>query len=197
MFGRQARLPVDLAFQLPNQQPVLHHDYAVKLQQTLQESYKVVRDSLSSNLHRQKEIYDKKSHGCPYRKGDLVWLFNPVVPQGKSKKFHRPWTGPYTIAKQLSDSTYRIQHTKHRSKRCIVYFDCLKPCKGGNSLQCADSAEQSTPSPQPTQSLAPTLQIVSDGDNEDGDSIPAVGETRRYPSRSRHPPARLADFVHH
>ena len=82
MFGRQARLPVDLAFQLPNKQPVPHNDYVAKLQQMLQESYKVVRDNLSNNLHRQKEIYDKKSHGCPYHKGDSVWLFNPVVPPG-------------------------------------------------------------------------------------------------------------------
>ena len=51
MFGRQAGLPVDLAFQLPNKQPVLHNDYIAKLQQTLQESYKVVRDNLSNNLH--------------------------------------------------------------------------------------------------------------------------------------------------
>ena len=105
MFGRQAGLPVDLAFQLPNKQPVLHNDYIAKLQQTLQESYKVVRDNLSNNLHRQKEIYDKKFNGCPYHKGDSVWLFNTVVPPGKSKKFHRLWTGPYTIVKQLSDST--------------------------------------------------------------------------------------------
>ena len=72
MFGCQARLPVDLAFQLPNNQPVLHDDYVVKLQQMLQNSYKVVRDNMSGNLNRQKEIYDKKSHGHPYQKGVAI-----------------------------------------------------------------------------------------------------------------------------
>ena len=63
MYGRQARLPVDLAFQFPTMQPVLHNDYVTNLQKRLQESYKIVRDNLSTNLHRQKEIYEKKSHG--------------------------------------------------------------------------------------------------------------------------------------
>ena len=177
-----------LTILLPNQQPVLHSTNSAKVLQSCERQSKQQPSLAERNL----------SHGCPYREGDLVWLFNPVVSQGKSKKFHRPWTGPYTIVKQRSDSKYRIQHTKHRSKRCIVHFDRLKPCNGGNSLQCADSAEQSTPSPQLTQPLAPTLQIVSDGDsdNEDGDSIPAVGETRRYPSRSHHPlPALLTLFA--
>ena len=200
MFGRQARLPVDLAFQLPNNQPVLHNDYVVKLQQTLQDSYKVVRDNLNGNLNRQKEIYDKKSHGHPYQKGELIWLFNPVIPPGKSKKFHKPWTGPYTVVKKLSDSTYRIQHTKQRAKRCIVHFDRLKPCKEVNPLQCSSNVESNASCPQPTQFQAPTLQIIgeSDSDNEESDHQPLTsGEQRRYPARSHHPPARLTDFVRH
>ena len=159
-----------------------------------------MQDNLSNNLHQQKEIYDKKSHGCPYHKGDSVWLFNPVVPLGKSKKFHRPWTGPYTIVKQLSDSTYQIQHTKHHSKRCIVHCDHLKACNRVNPLQCKDSIKQSTQSSRPTQFQAPTLQIMSDGhnDNEDRDSLPmACGETQKYPAHLHHPLARLVDFVCH
>ena len=170
MFGRQARLPVDLAFQLPNKQPTLHNDYVVKLQQTLQDSYKVVRNNLGGNLRRQKEIYDKKSHGRPYHKGDLVWLFNPVITPGKFKKFHRPWTGPYTVVKKLSDSTYRIQHTKRRAKRCIVHFDRLKPCYEVSPLRCQNTVDPTALSPQPTQSQTPTLQIVDDSDSENEDS---------------------------
>ena len=32
MFGCQARLPVDLSFQFPNKQPILHNDNVIKLQ---------------------------------------------------------------------------------------------------------------------------------------------------------------------
>ena len=72
MFGRQARLPVDLAFQLPQNQPVCHNQYARHLQNTLRDSYKKVREQLGHNLQRQKEIYDRKAHGSSYSKGDIV-----------------------------------------------------------------------------------------------------------------------------
>ena len=33
--------------------------------------------------------------------GDLVWLHHPAVPRGKSRKLHRPWTGPYRVRTKL------------------------------------------------------------------------------------------------
>ena len=127
MFGRQARLPIDLAFQLPSDQPVYHSHYVNQLQNTSRDSYKQVREKLGHNLQRQKEIYDRKAHGHPFKKGDLVWLFNSVIPRGQHKKLHRPWSGPYTIVKKLSETTYQIQQSQHRSRRNVVHFDCLKP----------------------------------------------------------------------
>ena len=92
MFGRQARLPVDLAFQLPQRQPLYHTQYAIHLQSTLGDSNKQVREKLGHNLQRQKEIYNRKAHGSSYNKGDMVWLFNATTPRGQHKKFHRPWS---------------------------------------------------------------------------------------------------------
>ena len=146
MFGRQARLPVDLAFEL---QPVYQAEYTLYLQNTLRDSYKQVKEKLGRNLQRQKEIYDRKIHGSPYNKGDVVWLFNPVVLRGQDKKFHRPWSGSYTVVKHLLDSTYQIQHTQNHSKHIVVHFDCLKPFTG--NLQSLHS--QAT---QPQQLQGPT-----------------------------------------
>ena len=58
MFGRQAKLPVDLAFQLPQRQPLYHTQYALHLQSTLGDSYKQVREKLGHNLQRQKVFYN-------------------------------------------------------------------------------------------------------------------------------------------
>ena len=210
MFGRQARLPVDLAFELPQTQAVYQAEYTLHLQNTLRDSYKQVREKLGHNLQRQKEIYDRKIHGSPYNKGDVVWLFNPVVPRGQHKKFHRPWSGPYTVVKHLSDSTYRIQHTQNHSKRIIVHFDRLKPFTG--NLQSLHSHLQHKPpnlnnckdpqlSPPTSQTQPqPALQFTDDwdSDNDDADQqLTSVVDSRRYPSRSHHPPSRLADYIHH
>ena len=39
MFGQQARIPADLIFQLPQDQPQYHNQYVTKLQQTMWEAY--------------------------------------------------------------------------------------------------------------------------------------------------------------
>ena len=61
MFGRQARLPVDLAFHMPRDQPVYHNQYVTKLQQTIQETYEHAQENLEHHLKKQKEIYNKKA----------------------------------------------------------------------------------------------------------------------------------------
>ena len=106
MFGRQARLPVDVAFGLPPNSETSHNDYAASLRITMQEAYEKVHKDLGHHLKRQKEIYDTKAHGHPYRKGDMVWLHNVAVARGKSRKFHKPWAGPYRVVKQISVATY-------------------------------------------------------------------------------------------
>jgi len=97
MLGRQARIQADLVFQRPQDQPTYHNQYVAKLQQTMWEAYKRVQEKMGHHLKKQKEIYDKKAHGQLHSKGDKVWLFNAAVPKGKSRKFHKPWSGTYTV----------------------------------------------------------------------------------------------------
>ena len=94
MFGRQARLPIDLAYGTGTRQALVS-EYATSTKQTLKEAYCLVRERLNTAHCRQKVHYDKKVHGRPFTVGDLVWLFSPAVPRGQSKKFHHPWSGPY------------------------------------------------------------------------------------------------------
>ena len=79
-------------------------------------------------LDRQKAHYDKRSHGKLYKEGDLVWLHSTVVPKGKARKLHRPWTGPFRVIRQISDVTYRIQDVQAPRRRSFLHFDRLKYC---------------------------------------------------------------------
>eukprot|EP00731_Ephydatia_muelleri_P006231 Em0003g479a len=107
MFGRQARLPLDLMTGTGGSKD---RSYAGMQQQ------------------RQKDLYDKRAHGKPYIIGDYVWLHSPVVPRGGSRKLHHPWTGPYKVITKLSDVTYRIQSLDKKRLRKVVHFDRLKIC---------------------------------------------------------------------
>ena len=76
---------------------------------------------------RQKELYDQKTKGAPFKTDDLVWLFCPAVPRGKPRKFHCPWQGPYRVVKPISEVLYQISPQGSKRKQMIVHFDRLKP----------------------------------------------------------------------
>ena len=102
MFGREARLPIDLTFSQPAQSTSTT-EYAAQLRTSLNEAYQKVRERVRMKQNRQKEFYDKRIHGPPHSPGDLVWLHNAIVPRGTNKKFHMPWNGPYRVLEKISD----------------------------------------------------------------------------------------------
>ena len=134
MFGRQVRMPVDLMYGSPNPPITTVPQYVADLRSSLRVAYNQVRDSMARKLSRQKELYDRKVHGQPFKPGDLVWLHNCAVPRGHCRKLHHPWTGPYRVINRLSEAVYRIQHLQARRKRLVVHFDRLKPCSPDTRL---------------------------------------------------------------
>ena len=73
-------------------------------------------------IHRQKELYNTKLHGQEFKVGDLVWLNNPVVARGASRKLLERTL--YSGEEAVYHCIYRIQDTRHvRRNRQIVYFN--------------------------------------------------------------------------
>ena len=63
--------------------------------------------------------------------GDLVRLHSPVPKQDLCHKLCHPWTGPFKVLKQLSDTTYCIQNLHGNQQYKVVHFDRLKLCTNG------------------------------------------------------------------
>ena len=76
MFGRQAKLPIDVVCGIPSPASDSVGQYAVDLEKSLQEAYQNVRASMNAVTKREKERYDRKAHGDMLKAGDLVWLHN-------------------------------------------------------------------------------------------------------------------------
>ena len=131
MFGREARLPIDVIFGIPpGEVAVSPSQHVLDLRKRLEDAYHRVRSQLGLQQRRHKMLYDRKVSGSPYKLHDRVWLPCPAVQRGKSPKFHRPWQGPYQIIKVISDVLYRIQLLSSPRRRVVVHFDRLKPYKG-------------------------------------------------------------------
>ena len=63
MFGRQVRMPVEIMYGSPTQQETTVPQYVADLQTSLTAAYMYVREQRGAKLDRQKEVYDKRSHG--------------------------------------------------------------------------------------------------------------------------------------
>lgn len=99
MFGRQAHIPADLMYGTAEPESLSCTEYAAMLQESLSKAYTVAHKHVAGKQERQAEMYNKKVHGKLHQVGTLVWVLNPQVPRGKSKKLHRWWTGPYKVIK--------------------------------------------------------------------------------------------------
>ena len=78
MFGRQARIPADVMYGTPTSTNHSVNEYAVTLQKQMDKAFGLARQHSLSKQLRQKELYDLKVHGKPFKKGDYVWLNTPM-----------------------------------------------------------------------------------------------------------------------
>ena len=76
---------------------------------------------------KRKDVKDKHCSETNFRIGDRVWLFNPAVKVGQTKKFSSQWRGPYTVIDRVSPVNYRIQLIGTTSTQ-IVHYNRLKLC---------------------------------------------------------------------
>lgn len=73
MFGRQPRLPIDLAFGLPTTSKRLSHSqYVSNLKKHLEESYQIAADNILKNAERNKMRFDRHAVDSTLEVGDRV-----------------------------------------------------------------------------------------------------------------------------
>ena len=83
--------------------------FVADLNRLLSAVYSTVRTNLHSAHQHNKARYDKKSTSNHYSVGDIVWLYNPAVKTGQTKKLASLWRGPYTVVDRTNSVNYRIR----------------------------------------------------------------------------------------
>ena len=171
MFGRQARIAADVMYGTPTSTNHSVNEYAATLRKQMDKAFGLARQHSLSKQLRQKELYDLKVHGKPFKKGNYVWFNTPMGRQRPSKKLYHPWAGPYKVVKKLSDTNYRIEQVEGRRRhRKVVHFDRLKLCPKKIRLDDELTNEQYTSSQElipPTENSLPIgrdLEIIDDDD---------------------------------
>lgn len=129
MFGRQPRLPVDLAFGLPvNHQPGSHSQYVRNLKSQLEDSYRVATENAKKTASRNKARFDKHVVDSTLEEGDRVLVRN-VHLRGKHKLADRWESDVYVVLRQAGDvPVYVVKPETRDGPQRTLHRDLLLPC---------------------------------------------------------------------
>eukprot|EP00794_Sanderia_malayensis_P016602 gene16602-biopygen14025 len=122
VFGRPARMPIEVELGVPLRNPTSQSNYSQSLRKALSHSNQLAQRNLVNARAKQASQYDNKSkrNWQPFESGQTVWLWRP-----KHWKFGKRWTGPYRI--QSRDGVnYRL--TSSMGKSLVAHHNLLKPC---------------------------------------------------------------------
>ena len=130
MFGRQPRLPIDLAFGLPlgKKAHSSHSQYVETLKSHLEESYKIALENAGKVMQRNKTRFDKNITVSELAPGDRVLVKNVRV-RGKHKIADRWENEVYIVTKRAGSlPVYTVKpENKDRPVRTL-HRDLLLPC---------------------------------------------------------------------
>ena len=193
MFGRQPRLPVDLAFKLPvpEGQHSSHSDYVQNLKARLKESYKIAMEKAAKIALKNKTRFDKHVTVSDLEPGDRVLVRNVRI-RGKHKisdkweptvhvVVRRAGTLPvYTVKPENADGPLR---TLHR--------DLLLPCGYLPAEENSEPVQKPVPR-RPGTRANPAVEEEHSSDEEDdalipvwlSSPVPMVSEIPVYPDLS-------------
>ena len=129
MFGREARLPVDLMVDgdPPSEQRQMPNDYVMTQKLKLDQAFKLARKNTRAAMQRYRDYYNANTTENTLQVGDRVWRQSQVKKKGRSSKLSPKWEGPYVIIKKITDVVFRLKR-KNSRKRVVVHFNSLKKC---------------------------------------------------------------------
>ena len=169
MFGREARLPVDICFSVFDEsQKTSYNQYVAKLKKDLQRAYTLATEQSDRNHQRNKKAHDKHIKEQVLDKGDRVLLRNFGV-QGKHKLKCKWRPSPYVVVEKLPNlPVYKIKPERGMGAEKTVHRNHLLPIGYLVRLPVDDGEEKSQQRPL-TRSQQPINREPIQSNNHDED----------------------------
>ncbi|GBN82390.1 hypothetical protein AVEN_41350-1 [Araneus ventricosus] len=123
---RTPSFPCGILFGRPGDTPSSPNEDLYKLGARLESVQTSDRERVKLSRVRKKTHYDSGATEHHFKKGDLVWMYNPKRRRGLSPKLQQNWEGPYTIVKKLNDVIYRVQRSPN-AKPKVIHINQLTP----------------------------------------------------------------------
>jgi hypothetical protein len=95
-----------------------------QLKLNLRLAHKMAAQANRKSHQNNKRLYDRNAKPREFEVQDLVYLYLRTLKPGLSKKFAKPWSGPWKIMKNISDLNYEI--ADETGKRHLVHVNHIK-----------------------------------------------------------------------
>ena len=109
LFGREPVLPLDVSIIPPSRENDKADDYVNKFKERLGR----LQQKGIFNLQKQQQSLESTrppmSQLPHFENGAKVWVFQPAVPIGLSRKLRRAWRGPYIVIKKTGPKSYIVK----------------------------------------------------------------------------------------
>lgn len=129
MFGREARLPIDLCFGISpdGEDNVKYHQYVDQLKRELKNAYQLAMNEMSKNHQRNKKQYDSRVRDQTLEEGDRVLVLNLGL-TGKHKLQDKWNPLPYLVIEKLPNlPVYRVKPERVLGVVKTLHRDHLLP----------------------------------------------------------------------
>ncbi len=178
MFGREARLPIDICFGIsPNGESAANYrQYVAKMRKDLHKAYQLASDAATKSHLKNKARYDHRVRDLPLEKGDRILIQN-VGLKGKHKLQDRWKSTPYVVLEKLPNlPVYKVKPEHGTGVVKTLHRDHLLPI--GYMVRMSNSLEEENPIRKPVtraqrtrkcQNAKPT-QLVEESDTESSGS---------------------------
>lgn len=163
MFGREARLPVDLCFGVGSdgEDGLKHHQYVANMKKELRNAYELAAKAASKNHERNKKLYDARVRNQTLEEGDRVLVRNLGL-TGKHKLQDRWNSLPYVVITKLPNlPVYRVKPERGTGIVKTIHRDHLLPI--GYLVRMPARSEQTV---QPKRPMTRTQQIRAEDENQ-------------------------------
>ncbi|XP_048251763.1 uncharacterized protein LOC124124353 [Haliotis rufescens] len=167
MFGREARLPIDLAFGIEiNKDKQTLTSYVKALKTRLEQSYKIATSASREAQKKQKTGYDVKARGATVQSGDRV-LVKILAFEGKHKLSDKWEEDPYIVLSQpnLGIPVFVVKKENGEGRNRTLHRNLLLPI---GSLPVERIEEEPTaPTPGPENPKVPETETETSVSDQD------------------------------
>jgi hypothetical protein len=126
-YGRDHYLPIDVSLGLLRARSEEDTgDYQSGLMEQLMRAFRAAKEHQLEAQERNCRSYNRDRTDKPFGLGEKVWLHVPSVRKERSKKFTRPWRGPYRVVEIRGGLNYGLVNTHNPRDHQFAHVSRLK-----------------------------------------------------------------------